>query len=103
MPSKITEIGSSAFRECSSLYEITIPKNTTSIAENAFKDSPTNKNYDGVGRNIRDVYNSTYTKKQNTIVGNNTTNNTSQDIINQTQDINKRMNNSLNNLYKNQQ
>ena len=103
LPSTLKEIGSSAFRECSSLYEITIPKNTTSIAENAFKDSPTNKNYDGVGRNIRDVYNSTYTKKQNTIVGNNTTNNTSQDIINQTQDINKRMNNSLNNLYKNQQ
>lgn len=103
LPSTLKEIGSSAFRECSSLYEITIPKNTTSIAENAFKDSPTNKNYDGVGRNIRDVYNSNYTKKQNTIVGNNTTNNTSQDIINQTQDINKRMNNSLNNLYKNQQ
>ena len=103
LPSTLKEIGSSAFRECSSLYEITIPKNTTSIAENAFKDSPTNKNYDGVGRNIRDVYNSNYTKKQNTIVGSNTTNNTSQDIINQTQDINKRMNNSLNNLYKNQQ
>ena len=103
LPSTLKEIGSSAFRECSSLYEITIPKNTTSIAENAFKDSPTNKNYDGVGRNIRDVYNSNYTKKQNTIVENNTTNNTSQDIINQTQDINKRMNNSLNNLYKNQQ
>lgn len=103
LPSTLKEIGSSAFRECSSLYEITIPKNTTSIAENAFKDSPTNKNYDGVGRNIRDVYNSNYTKKQNTIFGNNTTNNTSQDIINQTQDINKRMNNSLNNLYKNKQ
>ena len=103
LPSTLKEIGSSAFRECSSLYEITIPKNTTSIAENAFKDSPTNKKYDGVGRNISDVCNSNYTKKQNTIVENNTTNNTSQDIINQTQDINKRMNNSLNNLYKNQQ
>lgn len=104
LPSTLKEIGSSAFRECSSLYQITIPKNTTSIAENAFKDSPTNKRYDGIGSNyINNSYNSNYIKKQNTTVENNATDNISQDIRNQTQDINRRMHESLNNLYKNQQ
>ena len=36
----LTEIGSSAFRLCSSLYEITIPTNTY-VNERAFKESPT--------------------------------------------------------------
>lgn len=110
LPSTLKEIGSSAFRECSSLYQITIPKGTTVIANNAFKDSPTSKKYDwGVKVNnnyINSIYNSIQNsnyKKQNTIVGNNVINNTSQNIINKTQEINKRMNNSLNNLYKSQQ
>ena len=38
--SALTEIGSSAFRRCSKLYEITIPANTY-VNERAFKESPT--------------------------------------------------------------
>ena len=38
--SMLREIGSSAFRQCSSLYEITVPKNTY-INYRAFKESPT--------------------------------------------------------------
>ena len=39
--SQLTEIGSSAFRLCRELYEITLPK-CTSVNERAFKESPTN-------------------------------------------------------------
>lgn len=42
--SNLAEIGSSAFRKCYSLYEITIPRNT-SVNERAFKESPTTINY----------------------------------------------------------
>ena len=42
--SSLTEIGSSAFRKCYSLQEITIPRNT-SVNERAFKESPTTINY----------------------------------------------------------
>jgi len=38
--SKLNEIGSSAFRQCSRLYEIVIPKNVY-VNERAFKESPT--------------------------------------------------------------
>ena len=41
--SKLKEIGSSAFRQCYSLYNITIPANTY-VNERAFKESPTNIN-----------------------------------------------------------
>lgn len=41
--SKLIEIGSSAFRECSRLYSITIPYGTY-VNERAFKDSPTRVN-----------------------------------------------------------
>ena len=40
LPDTLKEIGSSAFRECSYLFDITIPQGT-SVNERAFKDSPT--------------------------------------------------------------
>ena len=48
--SKLEEIGSSAFRECPRLTQITIPKDT-SVNERAFKNSPTTIYYyhDGGG------------------------------------------------------
>ncbi|MBE6159945.1 MAG: hypothetical protein E7157_02735 [Lactobacillales bacterium] len=42
--SQLFKIGSSAFRRCDSLYEITLP-NDVYINERAFKESPTNVNY----------------------------------------------------------
>lgn len=45
--SKLTEIGSSAFRQCNNLYTITIPRNTY-VNERAFKESPTSIRYFGV-------------------------------------------------------
>ena len=42
--SELIEIGSSAFRLCDSLYEITIPVDTY-VNERAFKESPTQKKY----------------------------------------------------------
>lgn len=42
--SKLEEIGSSAFRQCYSLYEITLPK-TVYYSERAFKESPTSIKY----------------------------------------------------------
>ncbi len=44
--SKLTEIGSSAFRECGSLFSITLPRGV-SVNERAFKGSPTTINYYG--------------------------------------------------------
>jgi len=42
--SKLNEIGSSAFRRCNNLYEITIPYEVN-VNERAFKESPTNIKY----------------------------------------------------------
>lgn len=44
--SSLNEIGSSAFRMCSNLYTITLPKNTY-VNERAFKESPTQISYYG--------------------------------------------------------
>ena len=56
--SKLKEIGSSAFRLCNNLYEITIPYDTV-VNERAFKESPTNiKYFDMDISNITNDYNS---------------------------------------------
>ena len=47
---RLTEIGSSAFRKCDNLEEITIPK-TTYVNERAFKESPTEIKYFGEENN----------------------------------------------------
>lgn len=48
--SKLAEIGSSAFRQCTSLYNITIPYKTY-VNERAFKESPTTVNRFGYNEN----------------------------------------------------
>ena len=55
--SKLSEIGSSAFRRCSRLYTITIPRNTY-INERAFKESPTSVQYFGYQENDYNISNS---------------------------------------------
>ena len=50
--SKLSEIGSSAFRQCYSLQNITIPTDTY-VNERAFKESPTTVNrYGSVNNNF---------------------------------------------------
>lgn len=53
--SKLEEIGSSAFRQCSSLYNITIPSRTY-VNERAFKESPTNVERFGNYNNNGEIY-----------------------------------------------
>lgn len=57
--SKLNEIGSSAFRQCSSLYSITIPR-TTYVNERAFKESPTNIQYFNVNESYYNISNYNY-------------------------------------------
>ena len=55
--SKLEEIGSSAFRKCYSLNEITIPKDTI-VNERSFKESPTSVYR--YGENYNNTYNNSY-------------------------------------------
>ena len=69
--SKLQEIGSSAFRQCYKLSEITLPQNVY-VNERAFKESPTIVNYYGQENNyyqeenIININGNTYTYKYNT-------------------------------------
>ena len=79
--SKLEEIGSSAFRECTKLKEITLPESTT-VNSKAFKASPTTIIRYGDYLNKTNNTNTNLNTKTNTNTNTNTNANTNTNIYN---------------------